>query len=82
MHTLTFDITDQLDKETKILLDEEFKKEKEFVKNLPFEVHDDLRETTPIRFKHDEQSRQELKKERTTEELLDIVFKSGIEDLG
>ena len=81
MRTLTFDITDQLDKETKTLLDEEFKKKKEFVKNLPFEVHDDLRETTPIRFKHDEQSRQELKKERTTEELLDIIFKSGIEDL-
>ena len=54
---------------------------KMFRAKMPFDVFSDEPECeNPIRFKHDAKSRKELLKERSTEEMLDIIEKCNLRD--
>lgn len=50
--------------------------------SLPFDIYfEEFPDGTPIKFKHDPESRAELKKKRTLEELIDIIDENGLEVL-
>ena len=47
--------------------------------SLPFDIYfEEFPDGTPIKFKHDPESRAELKKKRTTKELLDIIAENDM----